>query len=165
MLEIGTLEISCFYIYSSFNFEFICICYILNHKFSQNVETDTSGKIFSTIVSSMLVNLNQYRGAASVFNNSNIAFCNFCNIWYSQSFQNCSNFICAAFMKSSFLSSLSRVVSRVNFIPVDRLWGAQKVKLLTLTCLFVKRKFNETYNDFSINYPCNNKCEKMIFSY
>ena len=77
MLEMGTLKISCFYIYSSFNFEFNCICYILNHKFSQNVEIDTSGKIFSTFVSSMLLNLNQYRGAASVFNNGNIAFCNF----------------------------------------------------------------------------------------
>ena len=115
MLEIGTLEISCFYIYSSFNFEFICICYILNHKFSQNVETDTSGKIFSTIVSSMLVNLNQYRGAASVFNNSNIAFCNFCNIWYSQSFQNCSNFIYAAFMKSLFFKFIKQGCIKSEF--------------------------------------------------
>ena len=29
----------------------------------------------------------------------------------------------------------------------------QNVKLLALTCLFGKRKFNETHNDFSINYP------------
>ena len=28
----------------------------------------------------------------------------------------------------------------------------QKVKLLGLTCLFVKRKFNQTHKDFSINY-------------
>ena len=41
----------------------------------------------------------------------------------------------------------------------------QKVKLLTLTCLFVKRKFKETHKDFSINYPYNNKCGKTIFSF
>ena len=35
----------------------------------------------------------------------------------------------------------------------------QKVKWFTLTCLFVKRKFNETYKNFSINYPYNNKFE------
>ena len=40
----------------------------------------------------------------------------------------------------------------------------QKVKLLKLTCLFVKRKFNETHKDFSIDYPYNNKCGKRIFS-
>ena len=33
----------------------------------------------------------------------------------------------------------------------------QKVKLLTLTCLFVKAKFKETHKDFSPNYPYNNK--------
>ena len=41
----------------------------------------------------------------------------------------------------------------------------QKVKLLTVTCLFVKRKFNETHKDFSINYPYNNKFRIMIFSF
>ena len=41
----------------------------------------------------------------------------------------------------------------------------QKLKLLTLTCLFVKRKFDETHKDFSINYPYNNKCGKKIFSF
>ena len=40
----------------------------------------------------------------------------------------------------------------------------QKVKLLTLAFLFLKSKFNESPKDFSINYPYNNKCEKMIFS-
>ena len=68
----------------------------------------------------MPVNLNQYRGIVGVFNNRNIAICNFCNIWYSQSFRNCSFFIffnavfiCSAYLftlqecsKSSFLSSL-----------------------------------------------------------
>ena len=78
-------------------------------------------KVFcSTFVSSMPVNLNQYRGTVCVFNNCNIAICNFYNIWYSQSFRNCSTFIffnaifiCSAYLftlqeclKSSFLSSL-----------------------------------------------------------
>ena len=68
----------------------------------------------------MPVNLNQYKGTVGVFNNCNIAFCNFCNIWYSQLFQNCSTFIffnaifiCVAYLfalleclRSSFLSSL-----------------------------------------------------------
>ena len=68
----------------------------------------------------MPVNLNQYRGIVGVFNNRNIAICNFCNMWYSQSFKNCSTFIffnaifiCSAYLftlqecsKSSFLSSL-----------------------------------------------------------
>ena len=68
----------------------------------------------------MPVNLNQYRGTVAVFNNHNIAICNLCNIWYSQSFRNCSTFIffnaifiCSAYLftlqeclKSSFLSSL-----------------------------------------------------------
>ena len=68
----------------------------------------------------MPVNLNQFRGTLSVFNNRNIAICNFCNIGYSQSFRNCSTFvfynaivICSAFLftlqeclKSSFLSLL-----------------------------------------------------------
>ena len=41
---------------------------------------------FSTFVSLIPVNLNHYRGTVGVFNNHNIAICNFCNIWYSQSF-------------------------------------------------------------------------------
>ena len=55
-----------------------------------------------------------------MFHNRNIAFCNFFNIWYSQSFRNCSTsiffnaiFICAAYLftlleclKSSSLNSL-----------------------------------------------------------
>ena len=31
----------------------------------------------------------------------------------------------------------------------------QNVKLLGLTCMFVKRKFDETHKDFSINYSYN----------
>ena len=55
-----------------------------------------------------------------MFNNRNITICNLCDIWYSQSFRNCSTFIffnaifiCLAYLftlqeclKSSFLSSL-----------------------------------------------------------
>ena len=41
----------------------------------------------------------------------------------------------------------------------------QKVKLLTLTCFFLKSKFNESPKDFSINYSLNNKCGTSIFSF
>ena len=41
----------------------------------------------------------------------------------------------------------------------------QKVKLLVLTCLFVKSKFNKSHKYFSINYPYNKKCGKMILSF
>ena len=42
----------------------------------------------------------------------------------------------------------------------------QKVKLLILPFLFLKRKFNESPKDFSTNYLYNNKCGgKMIFSF
>ena len=34
--------------------------------------------------------------------------------------------------------------------------------MLTLTCLFVKRKFNETYKDFSINYSATANVEKRV---
>ena len=75
---------------------------------------------FSTFVSSMPDNLNQYRGIVSVFNNRKITICNLRNIWYSQSFRNCSTFIffntifiwsaylftLQGCLKSSFLSSL-----------------------------------------------------------
>ena len=64
-----------------------------------------------------------------------------------------------------------RAISRANFIPADQ-YGhpknvpkKQKVKLLRLTCLFVKRKFNKTQTDFNINYPYNSKYGKTIFSF
>ena len=41
----------------------------------------------------------------------------------------------------------------------------QNVKLLGFPCMFVKRKFDETYKDFSINDPYNSKCGKMIYSF
>ena len=75
----------------------------------------------------MPVNLTHYREAMAVLSNHNIGLCNFCNIWYSKSFRNCSIFIffnviflCAAYLfafleclKSSILSSL-----RVKFRTV-----------------------------------------------
>ena len=41
----------------------------------------------------------------------------------------------------------------------------QKVKVLTLICLFVKKKFNETHKDFSINNSYNKKCRKSKFQF
>ena len=41
----------------------------------------------------------------------------------------------------------------------------QNVKMLGLTCMFVKKKFNEIHEDFSINYPYIRKCGKTIFSF
>ena len=89
-------------------------------KGSNIVKCVLRASFFSTFVWLMPVNLNQYRGTVGVFNNRNIAICNLCNIWYSQSFRNCSTFIffnaifiCSAYLftlqeclKSSFLSSL-----------------------------------------------------------
>ena len=60
---------------------FIFKSYILSHKFYFCQE-----RCISTIVSSMSVNSNQNTGTAGVVNNPNIAFCNFWNKWYSQSF-------------------------------------------------------------------------------
>ena len=41
----------------------------------------------------------------------------------------------------------------------------QNIKLLGLTCMFVKRKFDETHKDFSINYSYNSKCGKTVHSF
>ena len=41
----------------------------------------------------------------------------------------------------------------------------QKVKFLSLTCLFTKREFNGTHKDFSINYTSSKKHGKTIFSF
>ena len=123
MLKIGTLKISYVFtfilvlILSLFsNVTFLAINSISLKMLKQILQE----KFFSTFVSSMPVNLNQYRGTVGVFNNHSIAFCNFCNMWYSKSFRKCSTFIffneifsCAAYLfalleclKSSFLSSL-----------------------------------------------------------
>ena len=106
MLKTGTLI--CFYIYARFDFEFTLKCYIFSLKFyfSQNVKQILQESFFSTFVSSMRVNLNHHRVTAGVFNNCNIAICNFCSIWYSSSFRNCSPFIffIAVFICVSILS-------------------------------------------------------------
>ena len=122
MLKIGTLKIS--YVFTiilvlilSF---FSNVTFLAINSISLKMLKQLQESFFSTFVSSMPVNLNQYRGTLSVFNNPSIAFCNFCNIWYSKSFRNCITFIffnaiflCAAYLftlleclKSSFLSSL-----------------------------------------------------------
>ena len=79
ILKIDTLKISnVFYTYSSFDLEFNFKCYIFSQifYFSKNVKTDTSRKFFfSTFVSSMPVDLNQYRGTVSVIDDRYIAFC------------------------------------------------------------------------------------------
>ena len=112
MLKLGTLKISYIFtfilvlILSLFllNITFLAI----NSIFLKMLKQIPQERFFSTFVSLMPVNLNQYRGAVGVFNNHNIAICNLCNIWYSQSFQNCSNFIFfnAIFICSTYLFTL-----------------------------------------------------------
>ena len=67
---------------------------------------------------------------------------------------------------------ISRPYSGANFILVDRygcpkkcLQKTKKIRLLKLTCLFLKRKFNETDKDLIINYLYNSKRGKAIFSF
>ena len=54
-------------------------------------------------------------------------------------------------------------------MPVETSMDAQKnvpkkqeVRLLGLTGLLVKRKFNETHKDFSINYPTTANVERQF---
>ena len=127
MLKLGTLKI-CYvftFILVLILSLFLNITFLAINSIFLKMLKHTSGKFFSTFVSLIPVNLNQYRGTVGVFNNRNIAICHFCNIWYSQSFRNCSTFIffnaifiCSAYLftlqecsKSSFLSSL-RVTCR-----------------------------------------------------
>ena len=122
MLKLGTLKI-CYvftFILVLILSLFLNITFLAINSIFLKMLKHTSGKFFSTFVSLIPVNLNQYRGTVGVFNNRNIAICHFCNIWYSQSFRNCSTFIffnaifiCSAYLftlqecsKSSFLSSL-----------------------------------------------------------
>ena len=66
-----------------------------------------------------------------VFNNRNIAICQFCNIWYSQSFRNCSTFIFfnAIFIYSAYLFTLQEC-SKSSFL------SSLRVKCRTIhTCL------------------------------
>ena len=96
MLKLGTLKISYVFtfilvlILSLFlNITFLAI----NSVFLKMLKQILQESFFSNFVSLMPVNLSQYRGTVGVLNNRNIALCNFCNIWYSQSFRNCSTFI------------------------------------------------------------------------
>ena len=121
MLKLGTFKISYVFTFILVLILFLNITFLaINSIFLKMLKQILQESFFSTFVSLMPVNLNQYRGTVGVFNNRNIAICNFCNIWYSQSFRNCSTFIffnaifiCSAYpftlqecSKSSFLSSL-----------------------------------------------------------
>ena len=61
------------------------------------------------------------------------------------------------FISQTVLTSFSRAISRANSYRLTgmgtqkNVLKKQKVQLLILTCLFVKRKFNKTHKDFSIN--------------
>ena len=111
MLKLGTSKIS-------YVFTFILVLILslflnitflpINSVFLKTLKQILLESFFSTFASLMPVNLNQYRGTVGVFNNSNIAICNFCNIWYSQSFRNCSTFIFfnAIFICSAYLFTL-----------------------------------------------------------
>ena len=59
------------------NITFLTINYIFLKMLKQILQES----FFSTFVSLILFNLNQYRGTVGVLNNLNIAICNFCNIW------------------------------------------------------------------------------------
>ena len=111
--------------------------YILSHKFcfSQNVHADTSRKFLFRLLYYrcfvISVNLNQYRETVGVFNNRSIVFCNFCNIWYSHSFRNCSTFIFfnAIFICAAYLFTLLACLKSQFFKFI-------KVKFCTIcTCL------------------------------
>ena len=128
MLKLGTLKIS-------YAFTFILVLILslflnitlltINYIYLKMLKQILQESFFSTFLSLMPVNLNQYRRTVSVFNNRNIAICNFCNIWYGQSFRNCSTFIffnaifiCSAYLftlqecsKSSFLKFIKSKVS------------------------------------------------------
>ena len=124
MLKLGTLKISCvftlilvLFLSLFLNIKFLAINSIFLKMLKQILQESF---FFPTFVSLMPVNLNRYRGTVGVFNNRNIAICNLCHIWYSQSFRNCSTFIffnaifiCSVYLftlqecfKPSFLSSL-----------------------------------------------------------
>ena len=121
MLKLVILKISYVFAYILVLSLFLNITFLaINSIFPKMLKQILQESFFFTFVSSMPVNLIQCRGAVRVLNNRNIPICNFCNIWYSQSFRNCSTFIffnvifiCSAYLftlqeclKSSFLSSL-----------------------------------------------------------
>ena len=123
MLKLGTLKIShvfTFILVLTLSLFLNITFFAINSIFLKMLKQILLESFFSTFVSLMPLNLNQYRGTVGVFNNCNITICNFCNIWYSKSFRNCSTFIffnafliCSSYLftlqecsKSSFLSPL-----------------------------------------------------------
>ena len=134
MLKLGTLKVSCVctfilvLILSLFlNITFLAISSIFRKMLKQVLQEN----FFFTFVSLMPISLNQYRGTVGVFNNRSTAICNFCNIWYRQSFRNCSTFIFfnAIFICSAFLFTLQEC-SKYSFL------SSLRAKRLTIhTCL------------------------------
>ena len=107
--KIGTLKIYNLFtfilalILSSFlNVSFLATNSIFLKMLKQILQESFFFYFFFLFLSSMPLNLNQYRETVSSLNNCNISTWNFSNIWYSQSFQNCSIFI---FFKVIFLCS------------------------------------------------------------
>ena len=135
MLKLATLKISyvfTFILVLALSL-FLSITFLaINSIFLRMLKQILQESFFSTFVSLMPVNLSKYSGTVGMFNNHNIAICNFCNIWYSQSFRNCSTFIffnamfiCSAYLftlqecsKSSFLNSL-RVKRRTIYTSLN----------------------------------------------
>ena len=79
MLKLDTLKIS--YVFTFILVLTLSLFLDTNSIFLKMLKQILQEKIFSTFVSSIPVNLNQYRGTLGVFDNRNIAICNFCNIW------------------------------------------------------------------------------------
>ena len=112
--KIGTLKIYCLFTFILFLIlsSFLTIPFFSSNSiFLKMLKQMLQESLFSTFVSWIPVNLNQYREAVSVLNNCNIAIWNFCTIWYSQSFRNCSIFIFfkVIFICSSYLFTLFQV--------------------------------------------------------
>ena len=123
MLKLGTLKISYVFtfilvlILSLFlNITFLAI----NSIFLKMLKQILQESFFSTFVSLIPVTLNQYRGTLGMFNNRNIAVCNFYNIWYSQSFRNCSTFVFfnAFFICSVYLFTFQEYLKSLNSLRV-----------------------------------------------
>ena len=124
MLKLGTLKICYVFTFTLvlilslfLNITFLAI----NSVFLKMLKQILQESFFSTFVSLMPVNLSQYRGTVGVLNNRNIAVCNFCNIWYSQSFRNCSTFIFfnAVHACLNLILYISILVLRANHFWLD----------------------------------------------
>ena len=81
MLKTGALKISFVFTFISILSLFRNVTFLaINSIFITMLNQILQESFFFTFVSSMPVNLNQYRCTAGVFNKRNIVICNFCNI-------------------------------------------------------------------------------------